>query len=80
MLAKVSLWGNSLGLRIPKAMAHEAGISQGSELNLLYENGEFRMIPIKRKRYDLDELLASVQEGGLTEEWDLGPPVGNEVW
>ena len=80
MLAKVSMWGNSLALRIPKALAEEAGINKGSELDISYENGEIRLKAARRKRYDLDELLASVQEGGLTEEWDLGPPVGNEVW
>ena len=80
MLAKVSMWGNSLALRIPKALAEEAGINKGSELDVSYVDGEIRLKATRSKRYDLDELLASVQEGGLTEEWDLGPPVGNEVW
>lgn len=80
MLATVSMWGNSLALRIPKALAEEAGINKGSELEISYVDGEIRLKATRRKRYDLDELLASVQEGGLTEEWDLGPPVGNEVW
>ena len=80
MLAKVSQWGNSLALRIPKPLADEGGLTKGSELDIRFENGEYRLIPRRKRRYDLDELLASVQEGGLKEEWDIGPPVGNEVW
>ena len=44
------------------------------------EHGEIRIKPSQRKRLDLDELLASVPAGGLTEEWDTGPAVGAEVW
>ena len=80
MLAKVSQWGNSLALRIPKALADEAGLERGKQVTIRYEDGELRISKRRRKRYDLDELLASVPDDFEPEEWDIGPPVGNEVW
>ena len=34
MLTKVQKWGNSLALRIPNALAEEAGLEAGSEVEL----------------------------------------------
>jgi len=80
MLTKVQKWGNSLALRIPKALAEEAGLEVGSEVELRVEDGELRIRKRRKKRYDLDEMLASVPDDFEPEEWDIGPPVGNEVW
>lgn len=80
MLTKVQKWGNSLAIRIPKALAEEAGLERGKQVNLHYEDGELRIRRRRRKRYDLDELLASVPDDYDEGEWDTGPAVGNEVW
>ena len=80
MLAKVSPWGNSLALRIPKALADEAGLERGKQVTIRYEGGELRIIAVEEPYYDLDELLASIPDDYEPEEWDIGPPVGNEVW
>ncbi len=34
----------------------------------------------KQKQYDLDKMLESVPDDFESEDWGLGPPVGNEVW
>ena len=80
MLTKVQKWGNSLAVRIPKALADEAGLERDKQVNIHYEDGELRIRTRRRQRYDLDELLASVPDDFEPEEWDIGPPVGNEVW
>lgn len=81
MLATVSKWGNSRALRIPKAIAEEAGLDFGCAVDIQCVDGEIRIKRArKRKRYDLDEMLASVPDDFEPEEWDIGPPVGNEVW
>ncbi len=80
MLTKVQKWGNSLALRIPKALADEAGLERGKQVTIRYEDGELRISKRRRKRYDLDEMLASVPDDYDEGEWDTGPPVGNEVW
>ena len=80
MMTKIQKWGNSLAVRIPKALAEEAGLEQGKPVDLRYEDGELRIKTRRRKRYDLDEMLASVPDDFEPEEWDTGPPVGNEIW
>lgn len=80
MLTKVQKWGDSLALRIPKALAEEAGLEAGGEVELRYQDGELRIGKRRRKRYNLDELLASVPDDFDEGEWDIGPPVGNEIW
>lgn len=55
MLVKVQKWGNGPGVRIPKALAEEAGLEVGIEVELLAEDGELRITTWRSKRYDLDE-------------------------
>ena len=80
MLATVSKWGNSLALRIPKALADEAGLETGSQVELIPEDGQIRIVPSKRPRYTLEELVAGITPENRHEEWDTGPPVGREIW
>ncbi|MCE2473394.1 MAG: AbrB/MazE/SpoVT family DNA-binding domain-containing protein [Anaerolineae bacterium] len=80
MLVKVQKWGNGLAVRIPKALAEEAGLEVGIEVELLAEDGELRITTWRSKRYDLDEMLASVPDDFDDGEWDTGPPVSKEVW
>lgn len=80
METKIQKWGNSLALRIPKALAEEAGLKQGKPVDIRYQDGEFRIRRRRRKKYDLDEMLASVPDDYDEGEWDTGPAVGNEVW
>lgn len=80
MLTKVQKWGNSLVLRIPKALAEEAGLEAGSEVELRVENGCLKIYPAGAPRYTLEELVAQITPENRHEEWDIGPPVGKEVW
>jgi len=80
MEAKVRRWGNSLGLRIPKALAEEAGIEADSAVDLTVRNGEIVVRPLRRKKFKLKDLLAKVTDENKHEEIDFGPPVGKEVW
>ncbi|MCY4465521.1 MAG: AbrB/MazE/SpoVT family DNA-binding domain-containing protein [Chloroflexi bacterium] len=80
MVTKIQKWGNSLAVRIPKALVEEAGLERGKPVDIHYEDGEIRIRKRRRKRYNLDEMLATVPDDFEPEEWDIGPPVGNEVW
>lgn len=81
MRTKIQKWGNSRAVRIPKAIAEEAGLDFGQAVEMQLVNGELRIRRArKRKRYDLDELLASVPDDFEPEEWDIGPAVGKEIW
>jgi antitoxin MazE len=79
VVTRVQKWGNSLGLRIPKAFAAEAHLGAGSAVELSVEKGVLRVRAVRR-RYSLDELLARVTRRNVHGEMDSGAPVGREVW
>ncbi len=80
MQTKIQKWGNSLGLRIPKSFAEEAGVGAGSEVDLAVQNGELIVRPVRQVSYTLKELLSGVTPDNIHREADTGPPVGREVW
>ncbi len=80
MKTKIQQWGNSLALRIPKPFAEEAGFGRHSEVELSLVKGSLVVLPIKKPRLSLEELLAQVTDENLPSEIDTGPAVGKEVW
>lgn len=81
MKTKVQKWGNSLGLRIPKAFAKEAAVEAGSTVELSLDSaGQLIVRPLRPRTYDLDELLAGVTENNLHDELWTDQPRGREAW
>jgi len=80
MKTKVQKWGNSLALRIPKAIATEAGLGEDSPIELSLVRGNLVVQPLDHGPPDLEELLRHVTDENLHGEWDTGPAVGREVW
>jgi antitoxin MazE len=78
MEARVSKWGNSLGLRIPLSMAKATGLIENTSVELSIKNNE--IIIAKSKTYKLSELLSKVTSKNKHNETDTGSAVGNEVW
>jgi antitoxin MazE len=80
MQTKIQRWGNSLGLRIPRSFAEEAGVEAGSQVDLSVRDGDLVVRTTKRRKYRLSELLKKVTIKNLHGEVDAGGPVGREVW
>jgi antitoxin MazE len=80
MLTKVQMWGNSLGVRIPKSLADDAQVQAGSQVDLAIEHGRLVITPVAAPRYELADLLARITPENLHEEFDFGSPQGREVW
>ena len=81
MLARVQKWGNSLAVRLPKAVAEEADIRLDSPVNITVQESAVVIQPVRERRaYDLERLLAGVTEENLHGEEDFGAPVGREAW
>ena len=51
-----SEWGNSLGVRIPKAVIEKVNLSENSEVKIESKNGTIVIIPTQKK-YSLDALF-----------------------
>jgi len=56
--ATICKWGNSLGIRVPRGLAEEAGLAEGSLVDLRVENGRIVAEPVTIE--DLDSLLAKM--------------------
>jgi antitoxin MazE len=80
MRTRVRKWGNSLGLRIPKAFAHEADVAEGSPVEVSVVEGRIVVTPISARRYTLEVLLAAVTTRNRHAEIATGGPQGREVW
>ena len=82
MVSKVQKWGNSQGLRLPKALLAEAKVGVGDEVSIIVRNGRIIIEAVKkvRGRYDLKKLLTKIPKRYRAEELEWGSPVGQEVW
>ena len=80
MQTKVQKWGNSLGLRIPRTVAAEVRVIEGSTVDLSVESGRLLVRPIHARRYTLRELLKKVTRRNLHSEIATGAPTGREAW
>lgn len=70
-------WGNSLGLRIPKAFAVELGITSGEEIEISLAENCLRITPTT---YHLNALLQKVTPENMHEETFADAPQGYELW
>jgi antitoxin MazE len=80
MRARIQKWGNSLAVRIPKALAELVELTDGREVDLTVEDGKMIVQPSRKRGYTLDELVAGITDQNRHEEISTGPSVGNEAW
>ena len=78
MRATISKWGNSLGLRIPRGLAEDAGLAEGSLVELRVENGRLVAEPVTVE--NLEALLSKVTAKNRHDELLVDSPRGREAW
>lgn len=60
MQSRLSKWGNSLGVRVPREVAARAGLTEGTRIEIEgFTDGRIVITP-SRRRFTLDELLAGM--------------------
>jgi antitoxin MazE len=74
----VQKWGNSLGIRVPKAIAEQVKLRQGTEIEFDTSSGVLTIRP-RRRRYTLKQLLAQSKGCDPHGEWQSDAPRGREV-
>lgn len=75
--ARVSKWGTSLAVRIPKAIAQQWGVQEGSAIEV---DTEGSALVLRKKKYDLASMLSQITPENLHKEADWGPARGAEAW
>jgi len=80
MRARVSRWGNSLAIRLPKAAVASLRVCEGEPVDLVIE-GDSLAIRAKRPHCTLQELVAAMRPENAPEVLDdvNAPPLGDEL-
>jgi antitoxin MazE len=76
---RIAKWGNSLGLRLPKAIALEAEVDEGDTVAVSVRSGAIVIRP-SRPTYSLERLVAKITPRNRHGESEWGAPVGDETW
>lgn len=77
MKTNVRRWGNSIGIRIPKILAKEVGMVDGTAVEMNVVNHQ---IIISKPKLSLDDLLGMVTPSNTHGETDTGSVKGKEKW
>ena len=80
MKTRIQKWGNSLGLRIPKVFAQESQIDNKSLVEISVVDGKIVVVPLKKSKVNLSELLSRVTKKNKHHEVDMGASKGLEAW
>lgn len=78
MKTTVQKWGNSLGVRIPKTIAGDLHIEEGSNVEITLEAD--RIVIVRKEIGTLAEKVSRINSENLHSEISTENPVGNEQW
>jgi len=78
MFSSIQKWGNSKGVRIPKAMLEKVSLKENDRVEILVDDGNLVIRPVKR-RVSLAERIAEYKGEYQPSEWETGKPLGKEV-
>ena len=73
----VGKWGTSLAVRIPKPIAEQWGVHEGSAIEMVSRGDR---VVMRKRTYDLADMLARVTTDNMHPELSTGPARGNESW
>jgi len=76
--AKISKWGNSLGVRLPKKIINEAQLCENERVELIVDKMSIKIKKINQAE-TLDDLFKNACGRYTYHEIDTDGPVGNEV-
>ena len=81
MRSSIQKWGNSLAVRLPKAILEDANLSENESVQIIAKPDKIiieKAIRVKHKT--LKERLDGYNGDYEFKEWETGAPVGREVW
>ncbi len=74
---RISRWGPTLAVRIPNAIAEKWGVKEGTQIEIALESGD---LVLKKRKWELEDILLQMTPENEHSEIDTGPPVGDEAW
>ena len=79
MQTRVQKWGNSLGLRVPAALAGQLHLHAGSDVLVFVSEGRLVVEPLVADFHDLSALIADITPDNMHAESDWGPQFARDV-
>jgi antitoxin MazE len=80
METNIQKWGNSLGVRLPKSIAHSKSFKEGSRVSISALEDGLSIKVVTKKQHTLSDLLKRVTKSNTHTELDWASARGNEVW
>jgi antitoxin MazE len=77
MQIQISRWGNSLGLRLPRSLAAQIGVSAGEKVDVIAQ-GETLVVRAVRPRWRIEDLLANMTPEAMSSAFSWGDDAGRE--
>jgi antitoxin MazE len=72
---RVTKWGNSLGLRVPRDVAARAGLREGAKVEIEgFDDGRIVITP-SRRRFTIEELVVGMTPEPsefMEDDWPMG--------
>ena len=75
--SRISKWGDSLAVRIPKPIAEQWGVREGSAIEMSTRGDR---VVMRKRAYRLVDMLEEITADNLHAEQDAGPAQGVEAW
>lgn len=79
MKTKIQKWGNSLGVRLPKAIAEQKSLREGLGVTVVLKNNQIVLEP-DTEETSLATLLDGINSENVHGETEWAEARGNEVW
>jgi antitoxin MazE len=79
MATTIQKWGNSLGVRIPKAVAEQIHLVRGTPVEFDTAGGVLTIRPRRRPKYTLKELLSKAKGRSPHRAFARDAAVGREL-
>lgn len=79
MVTSVQRWGNSLAIRIPKAFAAQAQLTENTDVDISLDGDRIVVTPARRT-WSLRELVSDITPANRHREILWGDRTGKESW
>jgi antitoxin MazE len=79
MKVSVNRWGNSKGIRLPKAVTEALDIEENDSLNIEIKDGAV-VLSKPKKEITIEEMFKDYKGGSFQAEIQEFEPEGNEKW
>ena len=80
MEAKLTKWGNSLGIRIPSSLLKDLKLKPNDKVVLLQEEDYIIIKKSKNSKISLEEKFKQYHGNNLSKDFVWDEPQGKEIW